>query len=163
MARLIDTHAHLNSRQFREDLEQVLARARSAGVGMIINVGSDESDSERAVMQSEEYPQLWAAVGIHPHFAATVSPSFRNKLASLATNRRVLAIGEMGLDFYRELSPRHLQEEVFREQLELAAELKLSLIHIWHRSLWTQFLLCQLSLRVFSGFYPYGQGSEPFS
>ncbi|MGI6600473.1 MAG: TatD family hydrolase [Dethiobacteria bacterium] len=124
MARLIDTHAHLNSRQFQEDLEQVLARARSAGVGMIINVGSDESDSERAVMQSEEYPQLWAAVGIHPHFAATVSPSFRNKLASLATNRRVLAIGEMGLDFYRELSPRHLQEEVFREQLELAAELK---------------------------------------
>lgn len=123
MARLIDTHAHLNSRRFRKDLKQVLARARTAGVGMIINVGIDEYDSAEAVAQSEEFPQVWAAVGVHPHFAAAASPRFRQNLASLAKNRRVLAIGETGLDFYRDLSPRHLQEKIFREQLDLAAEL----------------------------------------
>jgi TatD DNase family protein len=123
VAALIDTHAHLSSRQFQEDLEQVLERARSAGVGMIINVGLDEGDSAAVVAQSERYPQVWAAVGIHPHFAAAVTSDFKKKLASLAENRRVLAIGETGLDFYRDLSPRHLQEKVFREQLALAASL----------------------------------------
>lgn len=123
MARLIDTHAHLNFPQFQADLAQVLARAREAGVGMIINVGSDEASSEAAVALSEAYPQLWAAVGVHPHAAAGVSPRYRSKLAGLAANRRVLAIGEIGLDFYRDLSPRDIQEQVFREQLELAAEL----------------------------------------
>ncbi|HOJ84207.1 MAG TPA: TatD family hydrolase [Bacillota bacterium] len=123
MAPLIDSHAHLNFPQYKADLEQVLARAREAGVGMIINVGADESSSEAAVKLSESYPQLWASVGVHPHAAAGVSPRYRSKLADLAANRRVLAMGEMGLDFYRDLSPRPTQEKVFREQLELAAEL----------------------------------------
>ena len=123
MARLVDTHAHLSSRQYRKDLEGVLARARSAGVGTIINVGIDENDSAAVVAQSEKYPQVWAAVGVHPHVAAAVSPRFQETLASLAENRRVLAIGETGLDFYRDLSPRPLQEKVFRQQLELAARL----------------------------------------
>lgn len=124
MASLIDTHAHLNSPQFRKDLGQVLERARAAGVGMIINVGGDESDSAEAVAQSEEHQQLWAAVGVHPHSAAAVTPRFRQNIAALAANRRVLAIGEIGLDFYRDLSPRRLQEKVFREHLDLAAGLK---------------------------------------
>lgn len=123
MAPLIDTHAHLGSRRFQKDLEQVLERARAAGVGMIINVGLDEEDSAGVVAQSEIFPQVWAAVGVHPHFAAAVSPRFKENLAALAANRRVLAIGETGLDFYRSLSPHHLQEKIFREQLELAVGL----------------------------------------
>lgn len=123
MARLIDTHCHLNFPQFRSDLTDVLGRARAAGVGMIINVGSDEASSEAAVTLSEAHPQLWAAVGVHPHAAAGVSTHYLSSLAGLATNRRVLAIGEVGLDFYRDLSPRLRQEQVFREQLGLAAEL----------------------------------------
>lgn len=123
MASLIDTHAHLNFPQFQADLEQVLGRARAAGVGMIINVGSDESSSETAVALSEANPQLWAAVGIHPHSASGVSSRYRSRLSGLAAKRRVLAVGEIGLDFYRDLSPRPVQEQVFREQLKLAAEL----------------------------------------
>lgn len=90
---------------------------------MVINVGSDEADSEAAVALSEAHPQLWAAVGVHPHSAAGVSPHYLSRMAGLAANRRVLALGEMGLDFYRDLSPRPRQEQIFREQLELAAEL----------------------------------------
>lgn len=147
MARLVDTHAHLSSRQFQEDLEQVLARARSAGVGTIINVGIDESDSAAVVAQSGQYPQVWAAVGVHPHFAAAVSPRFQDSLASLAENRRVLAIGETGLDFYRDLSPRHLQEKVFREQLELAAGLnKPVIIHSREASVQTLQILKEIEL-----------------
>lgn len=123
MARLVDTHAHLSAPPFGKDLKEVLARAHEAGVGMIINVGLDEHDSARVVSQSGEFPQIWAAVGVHPHFAAAVSPHFEVRLASLAADRRVLAIGETGLDFYRDLSPRHLQEKIFRSQLELAAGL----------------------------------------
>lgn len=123
MAPLIDTHAHLNFPQFQADLEQVLIRAREAGVGMIINVGGDEPSSEVAVALSETNPQLWAAVGVHPHSAADVSPGYCSRLAGLAAGRRVLAVGEIGLDFYRDLSPRDSQERVFREQLALAAEL----------------------------------------
>lgn len=123
MSALIDTHAHLSSAMYRQDLENVLERARVAGVGTIINVGTDERDSAEVVAQSDQYPQVWAAVGVHPHVAAGVSPRFTENLASLAAKRRVLALGEMGLDYYRDLSPRHQQEEVFRRQLDLAAEL----------------------------------------
>ena len=123
MAHFIDTHAHLTSSRFKKDLDRVLARARDAGVGSIINVGIDERDSAEAVAQSEQFPKVWAAVGVHPHFAASVSPRFIDNLASLATNRRVIAIGETGLDFYRNLSPPAIQEKVFRQQLALAARL----------------------------------------
>ena len=123
MASFIDTHAHLSSARYRSDLDSVLERARAAGVGTIINVGTDERDSAEVVAQSEIFPQVWAAVGVHPHVAAEVSPHFIENLAALAANRRVLAIGETGLDFYRDLSPRRQQEKVFREQLALAAAL----------------------------------------
>lgn len=123
MPHLIDTHVHLTSSRFQGDLDRVLARAHAAGVGTMINVGVDERDSAEAVVQSERFPKVWAAVGVHPHCAAEVSPRYLENLAALAKNRRVLAIGETGLDFYRDLSPRPVQERVFREQLVLAAEL----------------------------------------
>ncbi len=123
MPHLIDTHVHLTSSRFQGDLDRVLARAHAAGVGTMINVGVDERDSTEAVAQSEQFPKVWAAVGVHPHCAAEVSPRYLENLTALAKNRRVIAIGETGLDFYRDLSPRPIQERVFREQLALAAEL----------------------------------------
>jgi TatD DNase family protein len=122
MARLIDTHAHLDFSQFKDDLEQVLERARQAGVGPIVNVGTGEYSSRQVVSLSSRYPQLWAAVGIHPHYAAQVSPSYLEDLTRLAERPRVIAIGETGLDYYRNLSPPDAQERLFRGHLRLACE-----------------------------------------
>ncbi|HOB86137.1 MAG TPA: TatD family hydrolase [Bacillota bacterium] len=128
MPALVDTHAHLDFPQFDEDRAAVLERARQAGLELIINVGTSEESSEKGVQLSLEEPFLWAAVGVHPHFAGQASPRWRRKLYELARNPKVLAIGETGLDYYRDITPASLQEAVFREQLELARELNKPLI-----------------------------------
>ncbi len=121
MALLADTHAHLDLNQFDPDREEVLQRARRAGVGLIINAGTGEQSSRRSVELAERYPEVYAAVGIHPHNAAGISPRVMEKLAALAGHPRVVAVGETGLDFYRRLSPPEVQERLFREHLRLAA------------------------------------------
>lgn len=123
MAMLIDTHAHLDFPQFKADLEQVLERARQAGVVALLNAGTDEQSSKRSVELSLKYPWISASVGIHPHGAAKVQTGWLDRLRELAGSETVLAIGETGLDFYRDLSPRAIQEEVFREHLRLACRL----------------------------------------
>ncbi len=128
MIGLIDTHAHLDFPQFESDLDQVVERAISAGVCSMINAGTSEANSRRAVALSERYAQLWAAVGVHPHFAEKVSPRWIELLESLAENPKVVAIGETGLDFYRNLSSPEAQEQVFREQIRLACRLNKPLI-----------------------------------
>lgn len=120
MAALIDTHAHLDFPQFKNDLEAVLDRARSAGVEAVVNAGTDERSSYRSVELSRIYPRVGAAVGIHPHGAARASAGWAAGLEALAAEENVLAIGETGLDFYRNLSPPLIQEQVFREHLRLA-------------------------------------------
>lgn len=124
MSALIDTHAHLDFPQFRADLEAVLRRAEQAGVVAVLNAGTDESSSERSVELSRRFPQVSASVGIHPHGAAAVEPGWSGRLEKLAGSKNVLAVGEMGLDFYRNLSPREDQEETFREQLRLACRVQ---------------------------------------
>jgi TatD DNase family protein len=123
LAMLIDTHAHLDFPQFKADLEQVLERARQAGVVALLNAGTDEQSSKRSVELSLKYPWISASVGIHPHGAAKVQAGWLDRLERLASSETVLAIGETGLDFYRDLSPRAAQEEVFREHLRLACRL----------------------------------------
>lgn len=120
---LIDTHVHLDFPQFKTDLEQVLERARQAGVVALLNAGTDEQSSKRSVELSLKYPWISASVGIHPHGAAKVQAGWPDRLRELASSETVLAIGETGLDFYRDLSPRAIQEEVFREHLRLACRL----------------------------------------
>lgn len=120
MNSLIDTHAHLDFPQFESDLDQVIERAVTAGVCSIINAGTSETNSRRVVALSERYAPLWAAVGVHPHFVEKVSPGFPELLESLAENPKVVAIGETGLDFYRNLSSPEVQEQVFREHIRLA-------------------------------------------
>ena len=119
---LIDTHTHLDFPQFDHDREEVIERALAAGVEIIVNVGADLASSRASVVLAEQYPAIYAAVGVHPHDAKAVSERELGELRELATHPKVVAIGEIGLDFYRDLSPRERQRQVFRQQLALAVE-----------------------------------------
>lgn len=125
---LIDSHAHLNDPAFSHDLPEVMDRLQKAGVAVVINVGYDLKSSREAVVQAHNWPFLRAAVAIHPHDAATFDEESARVLRGLALDRQVVAIGETGLDYYRNLSPRKKQEEVFRWHLKLARQLNLPVI-----------------------------------
>lgn len=120
---LIDTHAHLQDEDLKNDLKNVLARAAEAGVEKIICVGYDIKSSQEALNLARKYRQVYAVVGVHPHDAARLDEKALEKLYVMAKDPRVVAIGETGLDFYRDLSPRELQRKAFREQIKLAQEL----------------------------------------
>ncbi|HEX9896177.1 MAG TPA: TatD family hydrolase [Dehalococcoidales bacterium] len=124
----MDTHAHLDMKEFAGDRDEVVTRALAMGVTRIISVGTDIASSEQAIALAEKYPQIYAAVGIHPHDAGRVESSYLTRLAELAKHPKVVAIGEIGLDFYRNYSPKEAQFSVLRGQLELAAELSLPII-----------------------------------
>ena len=124
----IDSHTHLNHPRLARKLDQVLARARAAGVAEMIVVGYDLTSSEAAVKLAESADDLRATVGVHPHNASGVNAETMRALRRLAASERVTAIGEAGLDFYRDLSPREAQESSFRRHLELAAELHLPIV-----------------------------------
>jgi TatD DNase family protein len=128
---LFDTHAHLHFPEFAADLSAVLQRARAAGVRFMVTIGTDVESSRAAVALAEHHPDVYAAVGIHPHDAAQASEAALDELERLAqASPRVVAIGETGLDYYRNLSPRETQIQVFRRQLTLARQLgKPVLIH----------------------------------
>jgi len=125
---LIDSHCHLDFSKFDRDREMVVERAREAGVEFIINPGYNLESSRRAVALTERYPEVYAAVGVHPHEAKGVTDEAIAELRLLAAQPKVVAIGEIGLDFYRDLSPRDVQRRVFRQQLALATELGLPVI-----------------------------------
>lgn len=128
MPGLIDTHAHLFYKDYQDRLDEVLQRAREVGVESIICVGLDLPTSEQAIVLAERYPQLWAAVGIHPHDAVDAPANAMEQLEALATHEKVVAIGETGLDYYRDLSPRRVQQQLFCRHLELARSLDLPVI-----------------------------------
>jgi len=120
---LTDTHAHLDFPQFDSDREEAIERALAAGVSRILNVGADLASSRRAVALAKAHPQIYAAVGVHPHDAKTLTEEVLTELRELARHPQVVAIGEIGLDFYRDLSPRDVQRQAFERQLALAREL----------------------------------------
>lgn len=128
METLIDTHAHLDDQAFGADLEAVIRRAQAAGVARIITVGTDVPSSRTAVSLAERYTIVYAAVGIHPHEAKTFSERALKDLRALAAHPKVVAIGETGLDFYRNLSPKEAQLRAFRAHWQLAQELGLPVI-----------------------------------
>jgi TatD DNase family protein len=125
---LVDTHAHLDSGQFRDDVDAVIVRANHAGVGTILTVGCDLPSSRASIELASCYPGIWASVGIHPHAAATVDAKALAELKTLAAQDKVVAIGEIGLDFYRDRAPRDLQRAAMRAQIRLARELGKPLI-----------------------------------
>ena len=117
---LIDSHAHIYGPEFSADLDQILKRAEDAGVAEIVVVGADVESSRAACELVSRYPNLFAAVGVHPHDASDVTEETYDTIRQLALDTpRVVAIGEIGLDFYRDRSPRPLQEEVFRRFIRL--------------------------------------------
>jgi TatD DNase family protein len=125
---LIDSHAHLDSPEYDRDRPAMLGRARRAGVEIIINPGVDLASSHKAIELSAQEKGIYAAVGVHPHDAAKLDTEASAELRRLANQPRVVAIGEIGLDFYRNLAPCGKQREAFERQLALAAELRLPVI-----------------------------------
>ena len=120
--RWIDSHCHLDGEGFDHDREEVLARARAAGVSplIVVGTGGELAQLERAVALAEREADVWAVVGVHPHDAARFDPTAWAALEELARHPRVVAVGEIGLDFHYDHSPRDAQEEVFRRQVRLA-------------------------------------------
>jgi TatD DNase family protein len=122
----VDSHAHIDGEEFDSDRDEVVARARESGVHAILNVGTGDPHSgnlERAVAVAEKYKRVYAAVGVHPHDARLYDGEAELRLLSIVRRRgRVIAWGEIGLDYHYDNSPRDLQREVFARQLRLAIE-----------------------------------------
>lgn len=126
--RLIDTHAHLNDSKFAPDIDEVLARARNAGVGGIIVCGYDLDSSRSAVDLAARFEPIYATVGVHPHDAKSYTADTQTAIEELSRGEKVLAIGEIGLDYHYDFSPRHQQIAAFEAQLELAWKLQLPIV-----------------------------------
>jgi TatD DNase family protein len=125
---LIDSHAHLEMPDFKRDLEQVIQRAKESGVGYIFTVGTEKKDWKRALEIADSHPSVYAILGVHPHNAKEIDDQTYPMLKELCQNGKVKAYGEIGLDFFRNLSPRDIQLKRFREQIGLAKELRLPIV-----------------------------------
>ena len=123
-----DTHAHLDDPVYLEDFDEVAVRMKAAGISRVTNVGYDFLSSKRSTKLAENYDFIYAAIGIHPHNAVEATDEIWAKLLLLAKQPKVLAWGEIGLDYYRDLSPRAIQKEVFIQQIKLANEVDLPIV-----------------------------------
>jgi len=119
---LYDSHAHLDEERYDDDREAVIQRAFTGGVYGFINVGADMPSSERSLALSQQYPTVYAAVGVHPHEAEAVTEADYVQLALWTKQAKVVAIGEIGLDYYYDYSPRLIQQQVFIRQLAVARQ-----------------------------------------
>ncbi len=128
----VDSHCHIDGPEYDADREEVIARARDAGVEMMLNVGTGDPHSgafERAVALAEQYEGIYAALGVHPHDAKLFDEKAEQRLIELVRqSRRVIAWGEIGLDYYYDHSPREVQREVFRRQLRIARASELPVV-----------------------------------
>lgn len=125
---LFDTHCHLNDGKYKEDMQATIFRSREEGTTRMCVVGCDLPSSQQAVEIAEQYKGIYAAVGIHPHDAATFDDKAADILRGLAASHKVVAFGEIGLDYYRNLSPKEDQQKALRRQIALAKDLKLPII-----------------------------------
>lgn len=125
---LFDTHAHLDFPEFDADLEEVLERADENHVTYILNVGTDVGSSRRSVGLARKHKNIYAAVGIHPSNLENVGEQELKALQLLSAEEKVVALGEIGLDYYRDHFPREKQQEAFRRQLKLAKQLRLPVV-----------------------------------
>jgi TatD DNase family protein len=126
----VDSHAHLEGKQFAHDREQVIARARDAGVTNILAIGNGDGpvNFDCAIRLAEKYDFMYATTGIHPHEAKLADQGAYDRMAQLARHPKIIAWGEIGLDYYYDHSPRETQRQVFEQQMELAAAAKLPIV-----------------------------------
>ncbi len=125
---LIDTHTHLDDTRYDSDRDAMIARAREAGVGTFITIGCDLATSRAAVGLAERYPFVYASIGVHPHEVRCIGDDWYDEFRRLAQHPKVVAYGEIGLDYHYNYSPPKLQRERFREQILLARECRLPVI-----------------------------------
>lgn len=125
---LFDTHAHLDHERFETDREQLIQRIQREGVSLLLNPGADMPSSRDAMKLAEQHEFIYAAVGVHPHEVKEMKEEDFDELRQMAKNPKVVAIGEIGLDYYYDYSPREIQREFFVRQLRLADELNLPVI-----------------------------------
>jgi TatD DNase family protein len=159
---LVDSHCHLDDEQFDSDREEAIARAQAAGVERMMTIG------EGGVWLAEQHPFIFSAIGVHPHDASKATDETFDRLRGLASHPKVLAIGEIGLDYHYDFSPRDVQRTVFERQLELAAASgKPIVIHTreaWEDTmaiLWGRPLACPVIMHCFTGDRP--QAEEALS
>jgi TatD DNase family protein len=126
----VDSHAHLDGKQFDSDRELVIARAREAGVGTIVAIGNGDGPDtcDCGIRLAEKYDFIYATLGIHPHEAALANDAAYAKMQELAKHPKVIAWGEIGLDYFYDHSPRDVQKQVFVKQMELAKQAKLPIV-----------------------------------
>ncbi len=119
-----ESHAHYDDKRFREDREELLSLLPSCGIDYVVNIGCDVKSSKQSIRLAEKYDYIYATVGIHPHELYDVSSQTIAELRHLSAHKKVVAIGEIGLDYYYDTHPRELQKFWFRQQLRLAEEVK---------------------------------------
>jgi len=124
----IDTHVHLNADQYEEDLQDVIDRARKANVSKMVVIGFDTITIKRAMKLAEEHPDIYAVVGWHPVDAIDCTEDDLKWIEELASHPKVVAIGEMGLDYHWDKSPKDIQQEIFRKQIQLAKRVNLPIV-----------------------------------
>ena len=126
--KIIDTHAHYDHRQFNQDRAELLAKMETDGISRIINVGCDLKSSRASVALAEEHPFIFATVGVHPHYSSSLSERGLKSLEALCAHKKVVAYGEIGLDFFHNFSPPDVQRDWFKRQLELAEALNIPVV-----------------------------------
>ncbi|HYM92079.1 MAG TPA: TatD family hydrolase [bacterium] len=124
----VDAHLHLDAPAFDADRDAVIGRAVAAGVRILVSAGTSIASSRRTIALAEQYPEVVAAVGIHPGAAAEATPASLAALREMVRHPRAVAVGEIGLDYYREATPRHEQVQAFRAQVRLAREVGLPVV-----------------------------------
>lgn len=126
--KLFDSHCHLDDEKFDEDRAETIARLREGGVEKCVCVGSDLPSSRRCIALAEQHDFIYAAAGVHPHEAKDAPPDYIDQLKGMLSHPRVVALGEIGLDYYYDLSPRDVQKRVLQEQLDLACDTDMPVI-----------------------------------
>lgn len=125
---MIDTHAHLDFEQYDSDRERVIKEGFEQGLETVVNIGVDLETSRKSIELAEKYERIYATAGIHPHDSKDAPADYLNQLEKLAGHKKVVAIGEIGLDYYRDHSPRDVQRQFFKEQLGLAKKLDMPVV-----------------------------------
>lgn len=125
---LFDSHAHYDDERFNEDREEAIVAAHEAGIGYILNASSDRDSVVETLSLARKYHYIFGAIGIHPHNVEDIDENFISKLNSYACEPKVVAIGEIGLDYHYDFSPRELQKKWFARQIRLARELRLPIV-----------------------------------